>query len=309
MRKSKFLKSLQSIVIPWLGTNRQDIFELVLLILVSSTNITKARCTPTPDCATIGYTENSCDGKFVRCPFDTSKLFCVPCDNDYKYTCTGNNITGGTGSSCGGKYASCECIDGATFSNGDCICNTSCKVGAIYYSDKTCSSCVDNSKTPIGIVVKDNEIIASSNIQYLSWCTATDYIFLSNDSGVILLVEAQNDYNGYANTQMIVNYYGSNADINTHSGVYCYNYYPLGMENTKTQWYLPALGEAYTYFFNNFNKIKFSLDNLGINFPSPYLSTSTENYSGHAWHINLTNNAIEPYYKSSHTSVICFLKI
>ena len=96
-----------------------------------------ATCTPTPDCADMGYTETSCDGKFVRCPFDTSKLFCTPCDSKFQYTCSGDYIVSGEGNSCGNKYISCECVFGATFSNGDCICDTSCSVGNIYYSDKT----------------------------------------------------------------------------------------------------------------------------------------------------------------------------
>ena len=68
-----------------------------------------AECTPTPDCASIGYTETSCETKALKCPFDTSKLFCLPCDTSFKYDCVGANITGGTGSACGGKYVSCEC--------------------------------------------------------------------------------------------------------------------------------------------------------------------------------------------------------
>ena len=66
-------------------------------------------CTPTPDCASIGYTETSCETDYLACPFDSTKLKCIPCDSSYRYDCSGDNITGGTGSACGGKYASCEC--------------------------------------------------------------------------------------------------------------------------------------------------------------------------------------------------------
>lgn len=37
-------------------------------------------CTPTPDCATMGYnkTEEQCVGlSVVRCPYDINKLFCT----------------------------------------------------------------------------------------------------------------------------------------------------------------------------------------------------------------------------------------
>ena len=69
----------------------------VLWILVSSTSMTgtvKAECVPTPDCAELGYTATSCEGKFVRCPFDISILFCLPCDSSYHYSCNGTGQKG-----------------------------------------------------------------------------------------------------------------------------------------------------------------------------------------------------------------------
>ena len=64
-----------------------------LYVLVSSliiTGVANAACMPTSDCASIGYTETSCKGDFVRCPFDISKLLCLPCDSSYQYTCSGD---------------------------------------------------------------------------------------------------------------------------------------------------------------------------------------------------------------------------
>ena len=80
-----------------------------LWILVSSTAMTgvaHASCTPTPDCATIGYTETSCEGDSLKCPFDITKLYCIPCDSSFKYDCNGANEVG-VGEICNGKYASC----------------------------------------------------------------------------------------------------------------------------------------------------------------------------------------------------------
>lgn len=71
-------------------------------------------CTPTPDCATMGYnqTEEQCIGlSAVRCPYDTNKLFCT---------------TGQTG--------------------GDI------NVGDILYSDGSTSAELISSKVPIGVV-------------------------------------------------------------------------------------------------------------------------------------------------------------
>ena len=121
-------------------------------------------CTPTPDCASIGYTETSCEGDSLKCPFDTSMMKCIPCDSSFKYDCSGENITGGTGSACGGKYVSCECSSSDyVFNNGSCVCGlssiTDCLVGAIYYPDGKCSNDYVACLNPVGVVVKDNELI------------------------------------------------------------------------------------------------------------------------------------------------------
>ena len=96
----------------------------ILVLDTSMTNIAHAECTPAPDCVELGYTETSCEGKFVRCPFDTSKLFCLPCDSSYKYTCSGTGEIG-SGTACNGKYIECECADGYELIDGACVCDSS----------------------------------------------------------------------------------------------------------------------------------------------------------------------------------------
>ena len=125
----------------------------IMWILISSTSITvsvRAECVPTPNCAEIGYTATSCDGDSLKCPFDTSKLFCIPCDTSfkylcsgagqvgtgapcngkytactcqstYKYTCSGAGYSSGSGSSCDGKYTSCNCSGGYTWNGSACV--------------------------------------------------------------------------------------------------------------------------------------------------------------------------------------------
>ena len=130
-----------------------------LWILVSSMSMistVRAECVPTPDCVEIGYTATSCTGDSLKCPFDTSKLFCVPCDTKYKYTCTQTGQKG-KGSSCDGKYIECECNEGYDLVDGSCVIScaytltslpTGCsavsdscvKNGTTYYSS-TCTSC------------------------------------------------------------------------------------------------------------------------------------------------------------------------
>ena len=131
----------------------------MILLLVSSTSIVRAECTPTPDCASMGYTETSCVGKFVRCPFDTSKLFCVPCDSTYQYACSGEGYSGGEGRACNNKYISCVCADGYEWDGRACIANcpegystsvTSCGSGysfatSGYSGSNACGICFSNS--------------------------------------------------------------------------------------------------------------------------------------------------------------------
>ena len=207
MRKNIFYT-----VMPRFGTNRQGIFELgknkiigrsleffakqkigmtvlMIYILVSSPSIAKAECTPTPNCASIGYTETSCEGKFVRCPFDTSKLFCVPCDSAYQYTCNGEGYSGGEGKSCNNKYISCECSANYEWNGSACIANcpsgystdiTSCRNGYTfatggYSGNKACGICFSNSTgCPDGYVNADT-FLSDYGIKYSN--NSASYIY------------------------------------------------------------------------------------------------------------------------------------
>ena len=79
-----------------------------------------AECTPTPSCEDMGYTQSSCERGGLKCPFDATKWYCVPCDSSYRYTCDGANMSGGVGDTCGGKYVICNCATGYEFANGEC---------------------------------------------------------------------------------------------------------------------------------------------------------------------------------------------
>ena len=163
---------------------------LTITIFLFSFNV-QAECTPALDCASIGYTETSCEGDFIKCPFDTSKLHCTPCDSKYQYSCDGKYATDSIGNTCNGKYAGCECVDGAKLGSSTCECDTACIVGAIYYSDGTCSSCVEDAKTPVGVVVKDKEIIIMGlSFPKLLWsATNVDVTELVNIISLTVLVQ------------------------------------------------------------------------------------------------------------------------
>ena len=83
----------------------------VVVIGLVPLNVYAEPCTPTPNCDAMGYTETSCEGDSLKCPFDISKLYCIPCDSSYKYACDGTNEEG-VGETCGGKYVSCTIVCG-----------------------------------------------------------------------------------------------------------------------------------------------------------------------------------------------------
>ncbi len=280
----------------------KKILPLLLLTPIS----TNAECTPTPDCANMGYTETSCNGKFVRCPFDTSKLFCVPCDTIYKYSCSGDNIASGVGISCNGNYSSCTCSSSDyIFSAGQCLCKTECNVGAIYYSDGTCSACLHNDKTPIGVVVKDNELIASIQIKNSIWgkyetniTGLTDYTLAS---------DARTNYTGKNNTVLIATSHSSENASNS-AGIYCHTYSTTGTD--VGDWYLPAAGELNDYIYKNYWTLKKQYTSkLGWGTFDLFFWSSTEFGPYNAWGIYSSNGTLGSGLKNNSGSVICFYSI
>ena len=263
-------------------------------------------CTPTPDCASIGYTETSCEGDSLKCPFDITKMMCMPCDSSFRYDCSGENITGGTGSACGGKYVSCECSEGSVFKDGACACDDSCTVGAIYYSDGTCSACIDTSKTAIGIVVKDNALVMSNVIGSIQWGGyGTDISTLTNYSSN---TDAQTDFNGKENTALIVAAHTSAGLTSSESAaIYCNEYSTEG--TNAGDWYLPAAGELYSYVYGNYSKIDTTMTTLGWTFGSRYFWSSSEYSSYGAWGVYSNMGLMSSSDKNVTNSVSCFLAI
>ena len=310
----KTIKSGRSLDIAYLlgAMTRRDCHVASLLTITTflfSFNV-YAPCTPTPDCASIGYTETSCETDYLACPFDSTKLKCIPCDSSFRYDCSGDNITGGTGSACGGKYVTCECVAGGVFSNGSCTCETSCTVGKIYYSDGTCSSCVDNTKIAVGIVVKDNEIIMGYESSYMSW--SPEYQNVSGLESISKSKNALEDMNGRENTSLIVDYWG--ADTAGVAAVYCYDYFPADFEVSKNQWYLPAAGEVYDYLYGDgihYNLINATMQNLGKKLQSTIVWSSSMKNGGSAWNLKITDGTMFYGYggMTGRYSVVCCLSI
>ena len=139
--------------------------KLFLLIGTSLSFIPQtinAQCVATQDCATLGYTETSCSGGTgVKCPFG-NKWACFKSEsefcNEYGFTlsCTGEGYSGGSGKACNGKYSECTCAAGYTWNNSSQKCEYDCVIGALYYSDGTCSNSKVSGKTLLGVVIYSN---------------------------------------------------------------------------------------------------------------------------------------------------------
>lgn len=153
------------------------------------------------NCITLGFTMNEayCDGNIIRCPFDTSKVYCK---------------------------------EKKPLSAGD-----------ILFSDKTTSNEMVSGKIAIGIVVDPVKRYAIAlKCSSLQWANQNYYSIqkdipnLANVSGE----KAASDFNGKANTKIIVN-----ASTSLYPAAnYCYKYSTSG---TKAgDWYLPAGGQIKT---------------------------------------------------------------
>ena len=280
-------------------------YNWIFVLSLIMTGEVKAACTPKPDCEAIGYTKTSCETDYLACPFDSTKLKCMPCDSSFKYDCTGDNITAGVGTSCNGKYVSCTCSDAEyTFSNGECI-GPKCSVGYIYYSDKSCSGDLDNGKIAIGIVVKSDKYITALNVPAMRWAShnSTDVSDITNISSSATV---NTDYNGKANTLAIISAYPSDTTSN-NAAVYCNSYSAEG--TNAGDWYLPTAGEVYDYIYSNYAKVIAGWYKVGITISKENFWSSSEKDTINGWYVSSGYNLLSPISKNNALSVACLLAI
>jgi len=280
---------------------------IMMWIFVSSlimTNMAYAECTPTPDCASIGYTETSCETASLKCPFDTSKLKCLPCDSSFKYDCNGDNMTGSVGSACNGKYASCECGSGYIWRGNTCEEKPNCTVGMIYYSDKSCSNDLDHTKTPIGVVVKDNELIAALTMPDIPWGEYN--VDISGLTNITSSSTAKSDMNGKNKTAIIVAaHIEAGLTSSDSAAMYC-NEHSTAVTNAG-DWYLPAAGELYNYLYMNYTTIKVIFNSLGITLSTDYFWSSSESGSSFVWLVQPSTGYVDTdYAKNNNFPIVCF---
>ena len=137
-----------------------------------------AQCVATQDCATLGYTETSCNGgKGVKCPFG-NKWACLGANEDevrdklcqelgFTLICTGTGYAGGAGSACGGKYTQCTCASGYEWKDGSCQ-----KKVVLTGPDGDVYKC--NGEVVAVKVSNMNFYVGIKNLGYTGWSKAND---------------------------------------------------------------------------------------------------------------------------------------
>ncbi len=164
-----------------------NLFLLLGTSLSLIPSLTFAQCVATQDCATLGYTETSCNGgSGVKCPFGNSWA-CFKSEseicNDLGFTlsCTGTGYSGGAGKACNGKYNICSCSSGYEWKDGSCqkqVLNGA--QGDLYY----CNGTVVGVKTS-GM----NFYVAMKDLGSMNWNSAqsqcSSYVFCGNIKGTL----------------------------------------------------------------------------------------------------------------------------
>ena len=236
-----------------------------MLFLPMTVMAQSINCTPSPDCASLGYTESSCpDGAGVKCPWGNTWFCTKNCDElGFSYTCTGTGYTGGSGETCNGKYKSCTCASGYEWKNGRCEepkpewgkCNglaKNCNIGDILYSDGTCSPQKVSGKTPIAVVVYKSsdgncaQAMALNSLGEYAWGISSGIKDISALQNFPSPQDASQDFASCENTIIITSELPSKGNYPAAWEAYEYE-----TEGTKAgDWCLPAAG-IMTSIYNN----------------------------------------------------------
>ena len=232
----------------------------VLLTALFSAGNVLAQCVATQDCATLGYTETSCESGGVKCPF-----------GNY-WACPSSSSSKGVLGKCTG-YAK------------------NCQVGWLLNSDGTCTANKTTGKTPIGVIVYislrgcGQALTATPVATGLPWAiddAAYEEVGTFADRGDYQ--DFFNHYDGYEDTLKII----SKGDSNTFPAAWAaVNYAPSEAPNTKGKWFLPAAGtlENVNLNLSAVNKGIKKINGTEIKDVSPIWSSS-EDSSLYVWVLN-----------------------
>ena len=174
----------------------------------------QAACIATPSCTTLGYTSTSSCTNGIKCPFGNY----WNCDLANKIDELEQKIEQSQGNS--GNASS------------------TCKIGSILFSDKTCGDEAQYGKTPIGVVVylggSGGQALALENV-------GNSYKWSSKRTEI----GCKDMYNSCENTKKII----AAGDKNTYQAAWAAHEYST--EGTKAgDWCLPAAGIFETYYYN-----------------------------------------------------------
>ncbi len=265
--------------------NRRSLMiSTMLMSAMGVGNVWAASCAVT-DCAALGYTESyNSSGNCLKCPFgeayncETGYI----CPEGYTQECTGENMTGGVGEACNGKYASCSCSSGLMWNDG--ACGENCPIGSILFNDFTCSDDVVSGKTPIGVVVyksddgKGGQALALNSLGSYKW--STEYVDISGLTNYTSASSASQDVASCENSKKIM----AAGNKSKYPAVWAANEYKT--EGTSAgDWCLPAAG-IFTSYYNNQSVINTGFSRAGgTKFTTSTYAWSSSEYNGsHAWY-------------------------
>ena len=222
--------------------------------------------------------------------FEFVQTFEGVCKGTFKYTCKGENETGGVGEACRGRYAECSCDEGYAWWQGKCIedkvkwgqctgyAGRHCQIGDILFSDGTCNTDVVDAKTPIAVVAYISHVgcgqalaLKSLDTKYAWGGHGTDISGLTNYTSNLT---AATDYASCENSKIIM----AAGDKNTYSAVWAANEYST--EGTSAgDWCLPAAG-IFTSYKNNQPSVNLGFERVnGTAFTSSTKAWASSEYN------------------------------
>ena len=228
----------------------------VLLTAPFAVGNVSAQCVTTQDCASLGYTENSCENGGIKCPFGNA------------WAC---------------KSESCD-------RGKD---NPDCTYGSIYYHDGTCIKEFVSGRIPIGVIVYDDDITHEKWIMALDDTTSkggtwsTEEVDIPEITNYTIERTAVSDLKSCENTEAML----ALGESKYPAAAAAKNYAPVGAENTKGKWCLPSAG--IWNMVNNHrteidaallrvNGISLNLEDYG-SYIDKYYWSSSENSSTKVW--------------------------
>ena len=190
----------------------------------------QAACIPTPSCTSLGYTSTTSCTDGLKCPFGNY----WNCTHINKITELTNKITEQTN-----KITELEkTIETVKQESA----SSACQIGAIFYSDKTCSTGRILSKTPIGVVVYNDgnghgQVLALNSIGQYYWNKYGSFKEIPGLPSYDTEEAVLKDYNSCANTEKIIAA-GNETDFPAAWAAHEYK-----TEGTSAgDWCLPAIG-------------------------------------------------------------------